>query len=68
MPSILPAALLMASLGSPASGAGPTESRVGTAVGEVHPQIVLPDLERRRGWALSQFRGKKVLLVQFASW
>jgi hypothetical protein len=37
MPSILPAALLMASLG-PFGDAGPPPLRVGAALGEVHPQ------------------------------
>jgi hypothetical protein len=67
MPRILPVALLMASLGS-SGGAEPPRLPIGTRVGEVHPEIILPDLEGRRGWALSGYRGKKVLLVQFASW
>ena len=37
-------------------------------VGKPHPQIVLPTIEYDRTVALSQFRGKKVLLIHFASW
>jgi hypothetical protein len=37
-------------------------------VGERHPDFVLPAIGDRRPVGLSQFRGKKVLLVHFASW
>ncbi len=37
-------------------------------VGKPHPPIVLPTIEHDRAVALSDFRGKKVLLVHFASW
>ncbi|MFH1416737.1 MAG: TlpA disulfide reductase family protein [Planctomycetota bacterium] len=36
--------------------------------GTAHTPIVLPTLEHDRAVALSSFRGKKVLLVHFASW
>lgn len=36
--------------------------------GEPHPEVVLPSIEDQRAVALSQFRGKKVLLIHFASW
>ena len=42
--------------------------RVGRGVGDRHPPIVLPSLDGKRTLALSQFAGKKVLLIQFASW
>ncbi len=42
--------------------------RVGQAAGEVHPQILLPTLDGKQVVALSRFRGRKLLLVQFASW
>ena len=42
--------------------------QVGRKVGNVHAEIVLPSLDGKKTYALSQFRGKKVLLVQFASW
>lgn len=37
-------------------------------VGKVHPEIELPDIDDRKLVALSDFRGKKVLLIHFASW
>ena len=37
-------------------------------VGKPYPDFTLPDLETRRPVNLSQFRGKKVLLIEFASW
>lgn len=37
-------------------------------IGEIHPDIVLPSLADREPVALSQFRGRKVLLVHMASW
>jgi hypothetical protein len=49
--------------------AGPVNRlRIGTNVGDLHPLIALPSLDGKRALSLSQFRGKKVLLVQFASW
>ena len=37
-------------------------------VGKRHVDFVLPRIDDRRPWSLSQLRGKKVLLIQFASW
>ena len=37
-------------------------------VGEPHPDFVLPDIRTGEAVSLAQFRGKKVLLVHFASW
>ncbi len=37
-------------------------------VGQPHPDVLLPNIEDRAPVALSQFRGKKLLLIQFASW
>jgi hypothetical protein len=37
-------------------------------VGQSHPEIVLPSIDSRQPVSLSQFRGKKVLLIHFASW
>ena len=38
------------------------------AVGTRHPDFTLPAIDDGRPISLSDFRGKKVLLVQFASW
>jgi peroxiredoxin len=37
-------------------------------VGERHPDFTLPAIGDRTPVSLSNFRGKKVLLIQFASW
>ena len=37
-------------------------------VGERHPDFTLPTIGDRAPISLSSFRGKKVLLIQFASW
>ena len=37
-------------------------------VGEPHADFVLPRIDNRKPVWLSQYRGKKVLLIQFASW
>ena len=37
-------------------------------VGSPYPDFELPRLGDRAAVRLSQFRGKKVLLIQFASW
>jgi hypothetical protein len=37
-------------------------------VGERHPDFTLPTIGDRKATSLSNFRGKKVLLIQFASW
>jgi peroxiredoxin len=49
------------SSGIPASAAPPK-------VGERHPDFTLPGIADGKPVALSDFRGKKVLLIQFASW
>ena len=41
---------------------------VGRRVGQVFPQVVLPSLDGKRTLSLTDFRGKKVLLIEFASW
>ena len=37
-------------------------------VGQLHPDFVLPNIETGEPVSLSQHRGKKVLLIHFASW
>jgi hypothetical protein len=37
-------------------------------VGRRHPDFTLPDIRSGEPISLSRFRGKKVLLVHFASW
>jgi hypothetical protein len=37
-------------------------------IGEPHPDLTLPMLGDHRPVSLSQLRGRKVLLIHFASW
>ena len=37
-------------------------------VGEVHPPLRLPTIERDATIDLADYRGKRVLLIEFASW
>jgi hypothetical protein len=37
-------------------------------VGQRHPDFTLPDIHSGKPVSLSDFRGKKVLLIHFASW
>ena len=37
-------------------------------VGQPHPDFVLPSIEDGENVQLSDYRGKKVLLLHFASW
>jgi len=37
-------------------------------VGQLHPDFTLPGIADREPVSLSQFRGRKVLLIHFASW
>lgn len=37
-------------------------------VGDPHPPLELPTIEHDRTVRLSDYRGKKVLLIHFASW
>ena len=37
-------------------------------VGQSHPDFTLPSIVDREPVSLSQFRGRKVLLIHFASW
>lgn len=38
------------------------------AVGEPHPDFVLPRIDNGQPLRLSDYRGQKVLLIHFASW
>ena len=37
-------------------------------VGKPHPDFVFPDIKTGKATRLSDFRGKKILLIHFASW
>lgn len=49
-------------------GGAVTSADYSPKVGEPHVDFVLPNIETREPVSLAQYRGKKVLLVHFASW
>lgn len=50
------------------SGAFTTQAQTVPQVGEPYPDFVLPSIDDQRPIRLSDLRGKKVLLIHFASW
>jgi peroxiredoxin len=50
------------------SSASVSAAQYAPKVGERHPDFTLPTIGDRTPVSLSNFRGKKVLLIQFASW
>ncbi len=56
--------LLVFALAAPLSAADSYNPRVG----EQHPDFTLPAIDRGEAVSLSDYRGKKVLLIHFASW
>ena len=48
-------------------GGGAFAQDVGFGKGQVHPDFVLPKLDGTMG-RLSDYRGKTVVLINFASW
>lgn len=68
----LTTAILLAASATAAPGDQPPRRNsdaavVGTSVGRMHPDFLLPTLDGRWG-RLSDYRGKKILLMHFASW
>ena len=55
--------VVAAGLPVPALAAAPAAK-----AGQRHVEFTLPDIETGKPVSLSDFRGKKVLLIQFASW
>ncbi len=50
------------------ASSGEANLSTGMEVGQVYPNYILPSLSNGRPLALSQFRGRKIILHQFASW
>ena len=65
-PKLLVATILILLLASESTFA--QSSSYEPKVGEVHSEIVLPRIDTREAVSLSAYRGKKVLLIHFASW
>jgi hypothetical protein len=59
---------MFAFLVPPVAVAAAERPTIGREVGQIHPEIVLPSLDGKRTLALSEFRGKKVILIEYASW
>jgi hypothetical protein len=61
--------LLTLGLLATAAAAGTSEVEFQRArLGEEHPDVRLPTIDRADWLALSDFRGRKLLLIEFASW
>ena len=41
---------------------------LGKSPGSLYPDVELPTIDRERTLRLSELRGKRVLLIEFASW
>ena len=54
-------------VGSGMSSAHQDKPKIGRNVGEMYPDFVLPTIDGKEA-RLSDFRGKKVFLFNFASW
>ena len=50
------------------ASAGASATSNAPKVGQRHPDFTLPTIGDRTPVSLSNYRGKKVLLIQFASW
>ena len=48
--------------------AAPQSPQEGTGVGQVFPDIELPRIDGQGSVRLSELRGTKLLLIEFASW
>ncbi len=61
--------LLMLTFGSLCFFAAPSDADgYSPRIGQAHPDFTLPGIADSEPVSLSQFRGRKVLLVHFASW
>lgn len=56
--------VLLLLLGTPHAEAGPAQ----TQVGQPFPDLVFPTVDGEQTVRLSDHRGKRVLLIEFASW
>ncbi len=61
---LIPTVLSLLFLAYPPFASGQQRTRVG----QTYPDFLLPRIDNGKAVSLSQFRGKKVLLIHFASW
>ena len=66
-PVLLAGVWAVAATSASAVLAAPAQRTIGTKEGQMYPDFLLPNLDGRLG-RLSDHRGKKVLLIHFASW
>ncbi len=50
------------------SASAASEPEVGMEVGQRYPDLALPSLDGSGPLSVSHFRGRKIILFQFASW
>ena len=50
------------------AAAVPQAPQVGRQIGQVFPDLELPSVDGRRTVRLSELRGQRLLLIEFASW
>ena len=58
----------LVALAAGSAGAEEDPPATGTEVGQVHPDVRLPEVDGSGVRRLSDLRGRKVLLLHFASW
>ena len=61
-------AIIVLGLAQAAALAGAGAVGYDPKIGERHPEFTLPDINTGKPVSLADFHGKKVLLIQFASW
>jgi len=70
LPTVLFAVLLLSvmPMSDTASAQRSKRQMYPVRVGQLHPEFKLPNVENGQAVSLSDYRGKKTLLVHFASW
>ncbi len=53
---------------SPATARGSAGIEIGRGLGQLHPDLELPTIDGESTLRLSELRGRKLLLIEFASW
>ena len=65
---LLLALIVTASTVSAQRNRGDRYAHLGFKTGEAFPDILLPDVESGKLRSLKEFRGKKIVVLHFASW
>ncbi len=67
-PLMLAVALVATFTLLPTGNAQQISTKYQVVEGQMHPDFIYPRIDTGEQVSLSQFRGKKVLLIHFASW